>query len=83
MSRSLAFAHQAVIFAADQPAIMHALSRHGNPAIRRAAETLDQIVAMHRRHDYNQARELQIADNALFCLPLDEIEKLCAAYEAR
>jgi hypothetical protein len=77
---SLAHAHRAVIFAADHAEVMHRLTN--NPATRRAADTMGQIVEMHRVHDHNPAREHQIAEDALFFLPMREIEILCAEYEA-
>ena len=78
--QSIAKSAQAVIFAAGQLAVMERMLHHGNPAIRRAAETMYQIVSMHRLGDYNLAREHQIANDALFYLPMAEIERLCAAY---
>ena len=80
-SQSIAQSHSAVIFAADQPATMARLARNGCASTRKAAELLAQIAEMHRRSDYNHAMEHQIAENALFYLPMSEIELLCAAYE--
>jgi hypothetical protein len=73
---------KAVIWAADAPAITERLSNHGNPAVRKAAEHIGRISSDHARNDYNHASAFQAANDALYYLPMPEIERLCAAYEA-
>ena len=73
----------AVIWAADVPSQMARLSGHGNPAVRAAAVHIARIESDHWRNDYNREAAIQNADNALFYLPMPEIERLCSAYENR
>ncbi len=79
-TETLAHANKAVQKAADDPATMERFHRHGNPAVRRAAEVMNQIASNHARNDYNPARNHQIADDALFYLPFAQIEEIIAKF---
>ena len=81
MTQTIRNSEKAVIAAADQPATMDRLRQSGNPATRRAAGFMNEITAMHSRNDYD-AKQNQCAQNALYYMPMAEIERLCAAYDA-
>lgn len=74
---SMARAHDAVILAADTQETFDRLAHHRHPAVKKAMISIREIADMHAQNDYNRAREIQLADDALFYLPLAQIEALC------
>lgn len=78
---TMANAHAAVIFAArHDKALMDRFATHGNPAVRKAAEIMAYLAGM---ADQETARHQATAENALYYMPMPQIEELLRAYAAR
>ena len=76
INKSMKNAHRAIIHVARMmPAVTARFSKHGNPAVRKAAEHMNYIAGM---ADQDTARQYQSANDALYYMPFPQIEECLA-----